>query len=125
MISKKHLASIAVVAGLVILLSLGLGFSPADARHPKHGKKKKAGGPPPWAPAHGYRAKYRYRYYPRQQVYYNTDEKRYFWIDAGVWKTGIRLPTGIKIGGSGVTLEMDTPNPYEQHRSVRQNYPGK
>ena len=122
MISKRHLTTIAVIIGLVFLLSLGLGFGPADA---KHGKKKKAGGPPPWAPAHGYRAKYRYRYYPRQQVYFCPEEKRYFWIDAGIWKTGIQLPTGIKISGSGVSLEMDTPKPYEQHKSVRQNYPGR
>ena len=26
--------------------------------------KSKDQGPPPWAPAHGYRAKYTYRYYP-------------------------------------------------------------
>ena len=35
----------------------------------KHAKK---GGPPPHAPAHGYRAKYTYRYYPSCSVYYDT-----------------------------------------------------
>ena len=123
MLSRKHLTTITIVVGLVFLLSLGLGSGLALAKHPKHGKKKKGGGPPPWAPAHGYRAKHRYRYYPRQQVYYNPDEKRYFWIDAGIWKAGIQLPRGINISGLGVTLEMDTSKPYEQHKSVRQNYP--
>jgi hypothetical protein len=35
-------------------------------------KKHKKQGPPAHAPAHGYRAKHQYRYYPSRSVYYDT-----------------------------------------------------
>ena len=43
--------------------------------------------PPPWAPAHGRRAKevheYRYVYYPAQQVYYAPEQQLWFWMGGG------------------------------------------
>ena len=56
--------------------------------------------PPPWAPAHGYRAKQQYQYYPKQKVYYNPEQKEYFWLDGGAWKTGVELPKQITIRGA-------------------------
>jgi hypothetical protein len=42
------------------------------------GHKHKKGGTPPHAPAHGYRAKHQYRYYPSYSVYYDHGRKIYF-----------------------------------------------
>ncbi len=43
--------------------------------------------PPPWAPAHGYRAKeYRYVYYPHHEVYYAPATQHWFWLDGGRWR---------------------------------------
>jgi hypothetical protein len=47
-----------------------------------HGNKAK-GGPPPHAPAHGYRAKHTYRYYPCERVYSILEEECIFtWKEA-------------------------------------------
>lgn len=81
--------------------------------------------PPDWAPAHGYRAKQKYRYYPNQQVYYSGEQKKYFWLSGGQWQIGVKLPDGIKLGSSGVTVELDTDKPFEKHSEVRKKYAGK
>jgi hypothetical protein len=73
-------------------------------------------GPPPWAPAHGYRAKHRYRYYPDSEVYYD--------YGGGRWRVSVSLPRGIRLeAGEYVTLEMDTEKPYRHHGEVRRHYP--
>jgi hypothetical protein len=48
-------------------------------------KSKPKGGPPPHAPAHGYRAKYSYRYYPSSYVYFDVSRKCYFYLDGDNW----------------------------------------
>lgn len=81
-------------------------------------------GPPPWAPAHGYRAKHRYRYYPSQEVYYDEDRGVYIYYGGGRWRVGVSLPRGIRLdAGEYVTLEMDTDKPYRYHDEVRRHHP--
>lgn len=82
--------------------------------------------PPPWAPAHGWRAKHHYVYYPRAQVYYAPDRGLYFWYDGGRWQFGARLPSGVRLEiGQGVRVELDTERPYTQHTVVLRQYPGR
>lgn len=80
--------------------------------------------PPPWAPAHGQRAKqYRYVYYPDYQVYYAPETRMWFWLGGGQWRAGVSLPTGIAVGGvPSVSLVLDTGVPYERHDYVIQQY---
>lgn len=80
--------------------------------------------PPPWAPAHGYRAKqHRYVYYPEHQVYYEPARNAWFWLDDGRWRFGASLPVGMmSISGPGVSLFMTTARPYEQHVHVVETY---
>ncbi len=81
-------------------------------------------GPPPWAPAHGYRAKYRYRYYPDSQVYYNENQGSYIYYNNGNWEISVSLPDRIKINiRDYVTVEMDTDQPYKYHTEVVKKYP--
>ena len=84
---------------------------------------KPRGGPPPWAPAHGRRAKYKYRYWPDRQVYFDAGRGLYFWIDAGYWKAGVRLPADFKLSGASLRLEMDVAKPYKWQRDVAKRYP--
>jgi len=80
--------------------------------------------PPPWAPAHGYRAKHHYYYYPASHVYYDTDRKLYFYLEGENWRFGASLPAGIHVDvGDHVTLGMDTDKPYEFHSDVVKEYP--
>ena len=109
---KKITAICLKVAVLSALcLAVGLSMYPGELCAKNKGKYVKAdgGGPPPWAPAHGYRRKF--QYYPQQKVYYRADTKQYFWVDAGVVKVGTSLPSWIKISGSGTTAELDTEKP--------------
>jgi hypothetical protein len=81
-------------------------------------------GPPPWAPAHGYRAKHRYYYYPASYVYFDIGRKLYFHFDGGQWRASVSLPAGIHIeAGDYVALDMDTDRPYTYHSDVAKRYP--
>lgn len=82
-------------------------------------------GPPPWAPAHGRRAKYKYRYYPSDQVYFDPDRGLWFWLEAGDWRMGAALPAGRRLGGSPVILDMEVDRPYHYHPEVRRYYPAR
>jgi hypothetical protein len=91
-----------------------------ESRHGYH----RGGGPPPWAPAHGYRAKHKYRYYPDARVYYDTGRKVYFYWRDGKWRVSVSLPASIRLSvGDYVTLEMDSERPYHYHDEVVKRYP--
>lgn len=87
--------------------------------------KGKTNGPPPWAPAHGYRAKHQYRYWPGHQVYFDSGRGLYFWFSSGDWQAGAKLPGRITLGNDFVTLDMDTAKPYQWHNEVEVRYPAK
>lgn len=88
------------------------------------GPGNRGGGPPPWAPAHGYRAKNKYLYYPSAEVYFDTGRSLYFYYRGGQWEISASLPaaTHVQLGDS-VTLEMDTDRPYRYHPEVVRRYP--
>lgn len=81
-------------------------------------------GPPPWAPAHGHRAKHMYRYYPYHGIYFEEKTGIYFYMSDGRWHTSVSLPVSIRITVNDfVTLEMDSESPYEYHNDVVKKYP--
>lgn len=123
---------LAPVLGCALLLVLGVvlsgcggGVHVGVGDRPAYGGGPPAEpGPPPWAPAHGYRAKHRYRYYPDSQVYYDEGRGVYIYYRRGDWRVSASLPSGIHVtAGDFVTLEMDTDRPYEHHGEVRRHYP--
>jgi hypothetical protein len=88
--------------------------------HPPIVKK----GPPAHAPAHGYRAKYRYRYYPSCSVYYDCGRKIYFYLSGDRWEVGASLPSHFRIRlGDSVNMEMHTDKPYIHHAEHVKKYP--
>ena len=73
----------------------------------------KHNGPPDHAPAHGYRAKHKYEYYPDSQVYFESSRGLYFYLSGSNWKMTASLPTDLKLKlGNHVTIEMDSDKPY-------------
>jgi hypothetical protein len=101
---------------------VAVGTSP-HYEQPGPGKASR-GGPPPWAPAHGHRAKYRYLYYPSPQVYLDTGRNLYFYYRGGQWEVSAQLPAAIRVQpGDNVTLEMNTDRPYRYHSDVVKRYP--
>jgi hypothetical protein len=87
-------------------------------------KKHKRGGPPTHAPAHGYRAKHNYRYYPSCSVYYDTGRRLYFYLKGDRWEVGASLPSSLRVGlGDSVRIELDTDKPYIHHAEHVKKYP--
>ena len=81
-------------------------------------------GPPPHAPAHGYRAKYRYNYYPDVNVYLDIDRRLYFYLEGDEWIVSVSLPDRIRFRlGDHVTLEMNTDKPYAKQKEHKVKYP--
>ncbi len=116
------LLSIAFIVCLVML------FSPACTRVGIElggpGPGYHHGGPPPHAPAHGYRAKYRYYYYPSAQVYFDVTRKAYFYMEGGRWRMSVSLPEYLRVRlGSHVTIDMDTDKPYTHFAEHKKKYP--
>ena len=48
--------------------------------------------PPKWAPAHGYRAKTRYVYFPQQNFYYDLHAHHYLYLNNGSWSVSVGIP---------------------------------
>ena len=110
-----------VVAGGSFTFKWGKDQEP-DQQQVKH--KKKKGGPPAHAPAHGYRAKHQYRYYPSQKVYHDTDRGLYFYLKGENWEVGASLPSRLKAAlGESVTIELDTDKPYVHNSEHTKKYP--
>ena len=81
-------------------------------------------GPPAHAPAHGYRAKHQYRYYPACSVYFDIGRKVYFFLEGENWRISAGLPNNLRVAlGDYVVFEMDTDKPYLDYENHRQKYP--
>jgi hypothetical protein len=93
-------------------------------RYSESGHKHRKGGPPAHAPAHGYRAKHKYRYYPSRSVYYDTGRGVYFYLKGKNWEVGASLPSSLRVGlGDSVSIELDTDKPYLYHADHVKKYP--
>jgi uncharacterized protein YcfL len=111
--------------------NVGVGVSVGNSPPPPVIVEAPRGGPPPWAPAHGRRAKevrYRYYYYPASGVYVNVSTGSYFYLNGGTWQMAMTLPSTVVLDRSNyVSLELDTDRPYlyyDEHR-VKFKGPGK
>ncbi|HEX5960650.1 MAG TPA: hypothetical protein VFY97_05320 [Rhodanobacteraceae bacterium] len=82
--------------------------------------------PPPWAPAHGWRAKHQYVYYPSAGVYYEPASRMWFWLGGDGWQAGISLPLALHgyVQTGGVDIALDVARPYLRNDYVRQRYGG-
>lgn len=114
-----------LLSGCLVIRAQGPGPPPSDrgTRTASHAACKPGKGPPPHAPAHGYRAKCQYRYYPGLQVYYSTKAEVWFWIEGDTWEFGAKLPDRFTVENKeSVTVELQTPYPYQKHEEVREKY---
>ncbi|HYC71973.1 MAG TPA: hypothetical protein VEB66_12245 [Opitutaceae bacterium] len=81
-------------------------------------------GPPPWAPAHGFRRNRGYYYYPDTNVYFRPADRTWFYLEGRDWRIGASLPTAVRVDLTrAVSLEMETDRPFEFHSSVKERYP--
>lgn len=77
--------------------------------------KSNGQGPPPWAPAHGFRAKTRHVYFPEYNLYFDIEKRVYIHFQAGRWSISVDLPTrlgNINLrNASKFELDIDIDNP--------------
>lgn len=81
--------------------------------------------PPAHAPAHGYRAKHAYTYYPQHEIYYSPESSLWFWLEHGDWRFGASLPAPYRqYTNGGIRIELDSDRPYTEHSRVVRQYGG-
>lgn len=119
---------ISIAAALFLLSFSACGLRRVGVYHGEEQKpmvvEKRKGGPPPHAPAHGYRAKYAYLYYPSTCVYFDVHRKCYFYLEGNSWKVSLSLPKHLLVRlGDHVTIEMDTDKPYTNFKEHKRKYP--
>ena len=128
--NRKMLKALFCICLMAFLTSCIPPFSRAPHPAPSKAKAKYPPGlsknePPPWAPAHGRRAKARhYYYYPGSEVYFDGVRRMYFYVEAGTWLMAPRLPSHIHIDiNSHVSVELDGDKPYVYHNETVRKYP--
>jgi hypothetical protein len=82
--------------------------------------------PPPWAPAHGWRAKHQYVYYPSAEVYYEPASSMWFWLGGDGWQAGVNLPLPLHnyVRTGGINIALDVDRPYLRNDDVVRRYGG-
>lgn len=120
-IYKKMKPKITLI-GLVVFLTVTFAL-PLDTLGQGKGKPK---GPPPWAPAHGYRTKTRHVYFPDHDFYFDVQKSLYIYFSGDKWQVGIKLPSlyaGIDLKGAvKVELELDTDSPQKHNADHKVKY---
>lgn len=85
-----------------------------------------AQGPPPWAPAHGFRKKTTYVYFPTHNFYFDVSRNVYFVWSNSKWTTVKVLPphlrkVNIKVIKK-VELDVISKHPYYHNSTHRKTY---
>ena len=113
---------------LISLFTLGSISTQAQGKGPRH-KNQKQVGPPPWAPAHGYRAKTRYVYFRDYGVYYDNTRGVYISLHDGKWEVTARIPvTLLEVdlkAAVKIDLDLDTDTPQKFYNEHKKKYPPK
>ena len=113
-----------IFCGSIIIFSLNACNVKRVGVHIGAGEPVVKKGPPQHAPAHGYRAKHRYHYYPNACVYFDISRKVYFYLEGGIWRMSISLPKSLSLRlGTHVAIEMDSDKPYDQFDLHKKKYP--
>ncbi len=121
---RKISAAIFLVTIGFLFFEVGCTLRVGDHPGPVYAPPPPESGPPPWAPAHGHRAKHQYYYYSESQVYFDVGRSLYFYYYSGAWQASVSLPSGIHISaGEYVSLDMDADRPYLYHSDVEKRYP--
>mgnify|MGYP006136805041 CR=1 FL=1 len=85
-----------------------------------------AQGPPPWAPAHGFRKNTTYVYFPTHNFYFDISRNVYFVWSSSRWVPYRSLPTHLRSVNlrtvKRVELDIVTKHPYYYNTNHRKQY---
>ncbi len=83
-------------------------------------------GPPPWAPAQGYRAQTRHVYFPDHNFYFDLQNKVYIYFSGGKWINSVRKPAifvSVNLGSAlKVELDLNTRTPQKYNSAHKLKY---
>jgi len=114
------------VAAIDVGLDIGITIGNNSVKPETAGKTSavKHKGPPRHAPAHGYRAKHKYYYYPESRVYFDYNRGLYSYLSGRNWEISAKLPLNLKVQlGNHVSIEMDSEKPFIKHAEHKAKYP--
>lgn len=65
-----------------------------------------------------------YVYYGDHEIYFRPETKTYYWRENDRWQSGAELPVASRsyITSGGMTVELATEQPYEQHAAMVTRY---
>jgi hypothetical protein len=67
--------------------------------------------------------RHKYRYYPSSSVYYDEENKVYFYLEGDHWGLSVNLPHGIKLGHDDfVQIQAIEGRPYDDHDKHQKKY---
>lgn len=123
--------TILVLTAAAALIPVGcsrvdIGWSSGRTASVKPGPPSRGKGPPAWAPAHGYRRKMAYYYYPDHEVYFSLETKQYSWREGVQWRVGVTLPSSLNIDivfDRHHRIEVAGEGPHVFHAQVAAQYP--
>ena len=120
---------ISIVVTMVLLMVVSITI---DSYAQKKGSKKvktnynKETGPPPWAPAHGYRAKTRYVYFTDHNFYYDNDKGVYIYLSGKNWEVSAKIPDLFKnvnlAAEVKIDLDFSADNPHQYNADHKRKY---
>ncbi len=98
---------IAVLFGILLFTAAPGDVNAQGKGNNKAKVAKKETGPPPWAPAHGYRAKTRYVYFNEYNVYYDHDRGVYISLSGNNWQVTAKLPSILSSVDLNAAVKID------------------
>ncbi len=117
-----------IITGIIVVfLFTGSANGQSQGKGNKKDKSQKEVGPPPWAPAHGYRAKTRYTYFTQQNFYYDNNRGLYIYMSGKNWQVSANIPEIFK--GANLTAAVkvdldfsgDDPQKYNSDHKAKYN----
>ena len=118
------LTSFAVILLLIILQPIEINAQGKGKNKSKVAKKEV--GPPPWAPAHGYRTKTRYVYFSDYNVYYDNTRGVYISVAGSNWQIDAKLPnilSGVDLNAAvKVDLDFSGDEPQRYNKDHKNNF---
>ena len=73
--------------------------------------------------AGGEPVRYHYWYYPETQIYFDYEQKVYYYPENGSWRHSQQLPARYSAESSHVVVDEDTDKPYVNHERHVKQYP--
>lgn len=122
----KKISITVVVLFIVVIATSSELFAQKKGQKKDKTTYKKETGPPPWAPAHGYRAKTRYVYFTEHNFYYDNDRGVYIYMSGKNWEVSAKIPDLFKnvnlTAEVKIDLDFSADNPQKYNADHQKKY---